>query len=278
MSNELTVYDRVPTIYDRVSDPLAYAERMGFAMAKSGMFGLANEQAGMVVAMTCLCDGITPLEFQKTYHIVEGQPSMRSDAMLAEFRNRGGKHEVLKRSADGASVLLTAADGSQGEYSLTWEEAQKEDFVQGKDGGVKHNYAYPRKRMQMLWARVISDGVRTLTPEIVAGVYTPEETEDFEPAVAPTSLPRAEPKKVTAPETAEIVKEPARIDGRTEGPLRANDVQVARILQLFQQLEFPVDKIDAALAKRGVIKISLLTPFMADEMIEKLQGMVAEKN
>lgn len=33
----------------------------------------------------------------------------------------------------------------------------------------------------MLWARVTSDGVRALCPEIVAGVYTPEEIADFEP-------------------------------------------------------------------------------------------------
>src|SRR5207253_3013162 len=37
---------------------------------------------------------------------------------------------------------------------------------------------YPR---QMLTARVISEGIRTVLPGVVAGVYTPEENQDFAP-------------------------------------------------------------------------------------------------
>lgn len=32
--------------------------------------------------------------------------------------------------------------------------------------------------MQMLWARVVSDGVRAMAPEVVAGYYTPEELDE----------------------------------------------------------------------------------------------------
>ena len=49
-----------------------------------------------------------------------------------------------------------------------------------KDGKTyKDNWATPRSRMQMLWARVVSDGVRTMAPEICSGIYTPEETADI---------------------------------------------------------------------------------------------------
>jgi hypothetical protein len=48
--------------------------------------------------------------------------------------------------------------------------------------------------MQTLWARAISDGVRTLAPEIVSGIYTPEEIED-------TATP-AEPKPLLTPQPA----------------------------------------------------------------------------
>jgi hypothetical protein len=53
--------------------------------------------------------------------------------------------------------------------------------------------------MQMLWARVVSDAVRTVCPLANRGNYTPEEIEDIEPAksFAPTPVPAA----VTVPST-----------------------------------------------------------------------------
>lgn len=38
----------------------------------------------------------------------------------------------------------------------------------------------------MLWARITSDGVRAMAPEIVAGVYVPEEIEDFDSNSSPS--------------------------------------------------------------------------------------------
>lgn len=299
MSNDLTVYDRV-------SDPLAYAERMGLALARSGMFGSNfNAEAGMVVAMTCLCERITALDFLRTYHIIQGRPTMQADAMLAEFRNRGGKHKQIKSTPDQAVIELTDSSGTSNTFSVTWEDAKQENWTQvvDKNGEVhiKENWQGPLSRQDMLWHTVCKRAVRRMAPEIAYGVYTPDEAEAYPlPAAAETesvSLPSAvatpfvymplvEVKEVvdrasqavSDQATAKMMEQPVLADGRQQGPLRANDVQVARVLQLFQQLEFPVDKIDAALQKRGVIKVNQLTPSMADEIIEKLQGMVAEKN
>ena len=49
----------------------------------------------------------------------------------------------------------------------------------GQKPPLKAKYSTPRARMQMLWARCVSDGVRVVAPECVQGIYTPEETSDF---------------------------------------------------------------------------------------------------
>lgn len=152
------------------------------------MFGCEKTEQGMVLAMTCLTERMSPLQFRNTYHLIGGNVTMRSDAMLAKFRILGGKHDIVERSATRAAARLYPIGGS-GEsvvFSFTWEEAQVEPFPWSnkvdKHGNPipKKNWATPRARMQMLWARVVSDGVRAMAPEINFGVYTPEEHDDGE--------------------------------------------------------------------------------------------------
>ena len=102
---------------------------------------------------------------------------MRADAMLGRFNAAGGKHKLISRTSELAEVELTK-DGETQRFALSWVDAQKEPFTRGKDGGIKDNYATPLKRKQMLWARVVSDGVRAMDPGIVCGADTPEELDD----------------------------------------------------------------------------------------------------
>lgn len=199
MSGELTVTRAMPVA------SMGDIEAVGKYIAGSGMFGCKNEAQGVVLAMTCHMEGITPIQFNRIYHMIDGKPSMRADAMLAEFNKRGGKHEVLRRDAEEAAVKLNGVA-----FSLKWDEAKKEPFVFQKDGKtLKTNWASPRARMQMLWARVVSDGVRTVMPEVAAGIYTPEETEDMKAlpvaaAAEPVMAGNTQPPKVIPPEQAQV--------------------------------------------------------------------------
>lgn len=164
--------------YQGVVNPLEFVDRLGDAIAKSGMFGCKNVESGKVLAMTCFSERKSPTEIARRYHIIEGRLSMKAGAMLADFRVRGGRHRIVERTPERASIELTI-DGQSQQFTFTWEEAQQEPFIRDKDGKVKKNYATPRTRMQMLWARVVSDSVEAMAPEIAYGVYTPEEISDF---------------------------------------------------------------------------------------------------
>lgn len=170
------------TVYDRIADPLDFINKFGGAIYRSRMFGCGTIEQGQVLAMACYCERMNPIQLTRTYHIIGGSITMKSEAMLAQLRLRGGSHEILSRTPEKAGIRLTTGTGrgrQTHEFWFAWEEAQKEPFVKDSRGGYKTNWATPRSRMQMLWARVVSDGVRAMMPEINSGLYTPEEADDF---------------------------------------------------------------------------------------------------
>lgn len=155
---------------------------IGTAIAQSGMFGINNPGAGLVIAATCHGQGISLLEFARTYHIIDGKPSMRADAMLAEFRKRGGKMRITENSLERAAAEFEF-EGNLFCGSFSMDDARRTgDCFKGDGKTLKHNWA--ARPDDMLWARMISRSVRRLCPEIVAGTYTPEEMEDMRPTVA----------------------------------------------------------------------------------------------
>ncbi|MCE5310749.1 MAG: hypothetical protein LLG20_24175, partial [Acidobacteriales bacterium] len=181
MDNEkaLTVVTRPTLPIGSIQD----LQTIGELFEQSGMFGCNKRGQGLVLAMSCHLSGMTPLEFRARYHLIEGNPAMKAEAMLAEFSKLGGKYKVQARTADEAKIALEIA-GQKQEFGLTWAEAQAEPFVwawdkETKQKVLKKNWATPRSRMQMLWARVVSDSVRVMCPQVNQGVYTPEEVADF---------------------------------------------------------------------------------------------------
>lgn len=163
------------SLYDRMRDPLDAINKLGVMLYQSHMFGCGNENQGRVMAMTCLTERKSPFWLKTRYHLIEGNFSMRTDAMLAEFRRLGGDHDIESRTPDLASITLRI-NRKKATFSFSWAEAQQEPFPYEKGGKtLKKNWRTPRARMQMLWARVVSDGVRAMCPEAVVGSYTPEE-------------------------------------------------------------------------------------------------------
>jgi hypothetical protein len=193
----------------------------GQLLAQSGMFGVNSPAAGFVVAATCFQQGISLMEFNRTYHIVEGRPSMRADAMLAEFRKRGGKYRIVENGTERAEADFEF-EGVAYKGVYTMDDARRTgDAFKGDGKTLKHNWA--KRPEDMLWARMVSRSVRRLCPEIVAGIYTPEETEDFDdrqaPRAAPVAIDPAEAARRVVAETvppppfdAPFANEPAEID------------------------------------------------------------------
>lgn len=183
--------------YERQSLPIATIADLGAIgqmVAQSGMFGSCTPGKGAVIAATCQQEGMSLLEFKRTFHVTDrGEVSMRSDRMLAEFRLRGGQYKWTEFSATRAAAIWTYRENEGVEIDYTIEQARAAGLVRSKS-------AWESDPAAMLRARLISKAVRMLCPEAIAGVYTPEELEDVRNG-GPVDIPA----QTIAPAAATII-------------------------------------------------------------------------
>jgi len=152
--------------------------QFGKMCANSGIIGCENLAQGCMVAHHLHTTGQSLLELASTHHLFSGKLTKRADAMLADLRKYSGSYKVIARTPEEAAIEISCKEAS-GVFRFTWEEAQTETYPYDKTGKVlKYNWSTPRKRTQMLWARVVSDGVRVCCPEAVAGQYTQDEIQE----------------------------------------------------------------------------------------------------
>ena len=151
--------------------PVADIEKMAVAIAKSKMFGMKTADEAFALMLIAQAEGMHPAIAARDYHVIQGRPTLKADAMLARFQNAGGK--VQWDVYTDAEVTGTFSHPSGGSLKLTWTFAQAKSIgLTGKDNWKN----YPRA---MLRARCISEGIRTVYPGCVVGTYTAEELEEI---------------------------------------------------------------------------------------------------
>jgi hypothetical protein len=153
--------------------PLADIQKMAEVAATSKMFGFKNPQEAMAIMLLCQAENLHPAIAMRDFHVIQGRPALKADAMLARFQQAGGKVE-WKVYTD-AEVTGVFSHPQGGSLEVTWTLSQAKSIgIAGKDNWKN----YPRA---MLRARCLSEGIRAVYPGCVVGVYTPEEVQDFEP-------------------------------------------------------------------------------------------------
>lgn len=163
--------------------PYAEMEKMANTVAKSGMFGIKTPDQALALMALCQAEGIHPMTAVRDYHLIQGRPSLKAETMLARFMAAGGKVKWLGLTDKKAEATFSHPDGGTVTLDWTLERAQQAGLA-GKDIWK----GYPRA---MLRSRVISEGVRTVCPAIVQGVYTPEEVQNMTPEIAAVSVEQA---------------------------------------------------------------------------------------
>jgi len=148
-------------------------QQMAEVAAGSKMFGFKNAQEAMAIMLLCQAENLHPAVAMRDFHVIQGRPALKADAMLARFQQAGGTVNWKEYTDEQVTGVFSHPQG--GTLELTWTLAQaKKIGIATKDNWKN----YPRA---MLRARVISEGIRSVFPGCVVGVYTPEEVQDFEP-------------------------------------------------------------------------------------------------
>lgn len=158
--------------------PITDIEKMGTAIAKSGLFGMKTADQAIALMLIAQAEGMHPAIAARDYHVIQGRPALKADAMLARFQAAGGKVQWKVYTDEEVTGIFSHPSG--GEITLSWTLTQAKRIGLANKDNWKN---YPRA---MLRARVISEGIRTVYPGCVVGTYTPEEIQDFAPSKAPT--------------------------------------------------------------------------------------------
>ena len=189
-------------------------ERMARAFASSKLFGVTNPEQAIALCLIAQAEGRHPASAAQDYHIIQGKPSKKADAMLRDYLTGGGKVEWHK--LDDTIADATFSHPAGGTVRITWDMKRAVQAKLSTDMWKK----YPR---QMLRSRVVSEGVRTVFPMATSGMYVPEEVQEF----APQQTAPAPSEMVTI--DGEVIAQ-AQIEQRPEEPPAKTLVKDQRVI------------------------------------------------
>lgn len=184
--------------------PVDQIQTMAVSIAKSNLFGVKTPDQALALMLIAQAEGMHPAIAARDFHIINGRPALKADAMLARFQTAGGKVEWKTYTDEVVTAVVSHPQGGSVEIKWTIDMANK--------AGLTKNPTWKQYPRQMLRARVISEGIRTVFPGVAVGVYTPEEVEDFAPvSKAPRNMGNAEV----------IIEEAPAQSGKLEGVLKS---------------------------------------------------------
>lgn len=154
--------------------PYSDIERMGGAMAKSGLFGLKTQDQAIALMLVAQAEGLHPATAANDYDVIQGRAAKKPVAMLRDFIKHGGavKWHVL----DDIQADATFSHPQGGTVRIAW------DIPRAVRAGLAGKDNWKKYARQMLRSRCVSEGVRTVFPGATGGMLSPEELGD-EPVV-----------------------------------------------------------------------------------------------
>lgn len=156
---------------------IAELVELGKIYAQSGVFGEINPAVGIVIAQTIYQTGASPIDFAASYDVLGSKISPKAKYLLARLLAVGGSYDI--KDYEDTKVSITFSYGKVTRtITTTIEDAERAGLTRDSKGRVKTMWQrFPRR---MLFARVVSEGVGIVAPNVNAGLYTPEEVSDFE--------------------------------------------------------------------------------------------------
>lgn len=213
-------------------------QRLAESVAKSGLFGFKTADQALALMAIAQAEGTHPALAARDYHIVQGRPVLKADAMLARFQAAGGKVQWGALTDDRAEATFSHPVG--GSVTIDW------DLERAKKAGLAGRDTWKAYSRQMLRARVISEGIKTVYPGAVGGLLTPEEAADL-PAPAERDITPQEPatgSDALRKRLAKVQADSETAAGKAHTELRNVDTTTGELLPAVTLVQ-----IDAALAE-----------------------------
>jgi hypothetical protein len=204
--------------------PVGDLTKMAEAIAKSKLFGMKSTEEALALMLIAQAEGLHPAIAARDYHVISGRPSLKADAMMARFQAAGGSVSWSVLTDTNAAATFSHPQG--GTVEITW------DLARAAQAQVLGNAMWKKYPRQMLRARVLSEGIRTVFPGVAVGIYTPEETDDFITADKPTGKPAAENVKAARPASQQ---KPNAVDAQAVEVVPATEAEINMVLDALKE-------------------------------------------
>lgn len=192
--------DDLPVLRDAAIMPQTFDEMMKQAdvLVKSGLLPqeVKTPAAAAAIMLTGRELGIPPMQAFRSVYVVKGKPTLSAQLMGALIFRAGHSYRIVE-STNERCVIEFRRRGAQNAYTheFTMADAGKAGLSQSPTWK-----AYPKA---MLFSRCMSAGARVAMPDVLAGMYTPEEIaepgtvvfDEHGSVVAVMSEPSPEPPK-----------------------------------------------------------------------------------
>lgn len=260
--NEMVIHQPAPA----PMIPYGDMERMAAVIAQSGLFGVKHPTQALALMLIAQAEGLHPATAARDYHVIQGRPALKTDAMLARFQAAGGR--VQWHEYTDACVSATFSHPAGGAVRIDWDmDRAKAAGLAGKDVWRQ----YPRA---MLRARVISEGIRTVYPGVLSGMYAPEEIRDMTP-----EAPAVIVEEVQAPAPAPFDTDAAdkTIAGFTDVATMRAWLTDERQRHGWEKDNPVYESLKAACAERAEqIKAAAILTDLATDVIQAVEGVEHE--
>ena len=159
---------------------------LGKAFFDSGVYGLKSPAEGFAKLHFAVEHDIPLTTALAQVHIVQGKPVVAADLMVAMVM-RSGKGTIEREETDDYCITRGTRTDNKMTYEAKWDRQRIElAGLTNKDNHKKHPKEMRRHRAD-------TECVRALWPEVVGGMYSPDEADEIidVQVVSPTSVTEA---------------------------------------------------------------------------------------
>lgn len=241
METGLMVRDEalLPTTFDGLM-------KQAQVLVKSGLLPqeVRTPEAAVVIMLKGRELDIPPMTALSSIYVVKGKPSISAQLMGALILRAGHAYHVATLTNDKCVITFTRKGGQPYTHEFTMQDASAAQLA-GSETWKKYTKA-------MLFSRCMSAGARIAMPDVIAGMYTPEEMTDAVTVDAETGevTPAAQVIDVK-PVTVTVTTPPAQPQGN--GQNGAAWTQEQGILErMAQHYALTYDTILAALKVKDI--------------------------
>ena len=158
-------------------------ERLAKIATASGLCRVKRPEEAAVILLTGRELGLSPMQSLRGIYVVSGTPVLSADLLVAVVRRSGlcSSWRVVESTTE-TCTITTLRVGETEPSTRTWTMAD------AKRAGVTGKPIWAQYPAQMLRHRCAADLAREVYPDVVLGLYTPEEMDSVERSEAPREI------------------------------------------------------------------------------------------